>query len=215
MLWSALALCVATPVGGMGADVQELFSASVRIHRPAGSLPQLLIRTRPPEAPAWKPVEIPAAGLGLMLPMEAKQESERLDSRVLRCEIALSGEGKGTLRVDVFQPAPGDPDRIDDDYADGYAEEYPERAFQGRFKVTDRGRIVLKNGLTTALVGGTYATPGGKSNYRAQIAFLSRERQWFLTYDGPSEWIDEHQAVLAKLILGLKSIPARGDAAAP
>jgi hypothetical protein len=188
-------------------QLEELFSQYVQVKNPTGLFVQRLIKVQPGGGDGWKAVSLPEVGLKLRLPAAITPDVKPNGSRVL---LATFAEGdarpRPALRIDVFTPQPDEPSLVDPEYAKEYAEAYPEQAFKGRFTVTDSGMVVLQK-LPLAMVGGTYQA-GAAAAYRLQWSYLSKERQYFLTFDCPEgEWANYADSV-ARILLSVE-LPKR------
>lgn len=184
--------------------VEELFSRHIQVMQPQGPLAQRLIRLNPPAGTDWQEIQLPDSGLRLKVPAGMAVDRQPQDSRVL--QVAFSDgptRPRPLLRIDRFTPAEGDPAVIDAEYAAQYAEEYPEQAFKGKFTVTDSGLLVLRKKVNLALVGGTYLQ-GAAPAFRVQCAYLSKDRQLFLTFDCSEKDWDLYADQLAQVILSLE-----------
>jgi hypothetical protein len=171
------------------AQVEEIYSRHVRIFRPRGDLPRLLIRLNPPAGAGWKKVEPAGLGLRITAPADATVDLTAAENRIL--QVTLPG-GKlsppPVLRVDRFAPGADDPTEVDADYAQTYAEEYSKAAFNGKFTVSDSGLVTRERKVNYAMVAGSYAT-GAVETYRIQWAHLSKDQQLFVTFDcAAREW---------------------------
>jgi hypothetical protein len=192
------------------AQLEELFSRHVRVFHPTGEFAPRLIRHAPPSGPGWRQVEDAKSGYRIMIPATAQADTASTGSRVLQVPLSdAAARPRPVLRIDVFEPQPGDPTAVDADYAARYAEEYPEAAFGGKFTVTDNGLVALPKKLNLAMVGGTYLQ-GAASAVRFQFAYLGKERQLFLTFDCAEKDWSQHSDLLAQILLSFEMPHRRG-----
>ena len=205
---AAAALAIAC--GAAHAQLQELFSRYVNVYRPEGEFAPRLIKLRPAGGAGWQTIENAKWGFRIALPADRKPDTTPAENRVL--EVVLSDKPtrpRPVLRIDAFSPKPDEPTAIDAEYAQAYAEQYPQAAFGGKFNLADSGYVVLGKKLNMAMVGGTYAQ-GAARAYRLQWSYLDPDRQLFLTFDcAESEWNDYADTV-GRILLRLEVPKAKG-----
>ncbi|MFN3648331.1 MAG: hypothetical protein ACK47B_02020 [Armatimonadota bacterium] len=182
---SAAALALGTAAS---AQLQEIYSQYVRVLNPQGDFAAKLIRLEPGGGEGWREVRDERNGYRLQVPAGAKVDTAASGSRVLLVTLEESQEAPSpTFRIDLFQPAPGEPTKVDAEYARAYAEQYSETAFEGKLQVTDSGLLQVKK-LPLAMVGGV-RPQGAAQAYRLQCAHLSKKQQLFLTVDcSAADW---------------------------
>jgi hypothetical protein len=183
-----LVVCCAAAAGA-SAQLEQLFSRHLEIRQPRGDFPPRLIRLQPGTGQGWKTSEDTKNGFKIGVPSAAAVDSTPTGSRVLQVTLGESSSRPNPVfRIDAFEPGKDDPISIDEQYAADYAEEYPDRAFAGKFNVTDSGLLMLAKKGNLAMVGGNHQIGAGRA-YRLQCAFLSKERQLFLTFDcAQNDW---------------------------
>jgi len=186
------------------AQVEELVSPYVQVFAPHGDFVRTLIRVKPAGGDGWKMVGDPKLGCRLAAPQAAAVDATPSGSRILQVVLSNSPtRPRPILRVDQFKPDPGEPTAVDSQYAADYAEQYGERAFAGRFTVSDSGHIVLRKRVNLAMVGGVYKQ-GAASAYRLQAAHLSADRQLFFTFDCAEKDRELYQETVAQMLLSLE-----------
>lgn len=196
---------------GAGAQIEELFSRQIQIFAPKGHLAGVLVKTVPPTGAGWKAVQDQQDGIRLMVPADAVVDATRAESRALQVTLSdKPSRPRPILRIDIYPAEAGQPEVVDTQYAVRYAEEYPARAFDGKFKVTESGHLVLNKKLHFAGVGGSYPR-GAATAYRIQWAYLDKNRQVFVTFDCPEEDWPLYEAPLARILLSLDFSPARRE----
>ncbi len=189
------------------AQVEELFSRFIQVFRPQGAFARTLTAAIP--APdTWTETGDDGLTFRIRVPANAEIDRKAAGSRVLQVRLAGAQPPRAVLRVDRFKPAAGEPTSVDEDYVEAYAEEYPERAFSGKFEVTDSGLAVLGKKERFAMVGGTYKRGAIEMN-RLQWTYLSKGQQLFVTFDCElADW-DAHAETLARMLLTLDLTGAR------
>jgi len=195
--------------GAAGAQLQELFSRHVKVVRPQGKFAGQLIKVQPGSGSGWREVAEPGAGFRISIPSSATIGPEKAGNRVLRAVLAETRlRPFPVIRVDSFAPKPREPDTIDADYVEEYARQYPEQSGLERFTVTDRGLVLKGKKQAFAMVGGTYFQDG-KPAYRVQWAYLSKDRQLFITFDCAEDLWPDYQESAARILLSLNLEPER------
>jgi hypothetical protein len=187
------------------AQLEELFSRHVRIFQPKGVFAQRLIKLRPGGGEDWREISSEKGGVRLAIPTNATADTAPSGSRLL--QIILDNaptQPRPTLRIDAFTPQPGDPTAVTNEYAEDYADGYSEEAFGGKFETADSGRVVLANKLTFAMVGGAYPS-GAVRLYRMQWAYLSKDRQLFLTFDCSEHDWERYAELLGRVLLSFEA----------
>ncbi len=171
------------------AQLEEIFSRHVRVQNPIGGFAAQLVKLAPGSGPDWQTVEEGKDGFRIEVPEGATLDATASGSRLLLLTFGeAGGKSRPTLRIDRFTPEKGEPTDTDVEYVEAYARAYPERAFGGKFSVTDQGLLTLRRKHRLAMIGGVHAV-GTTDHYRLQCAYLSKTRQYFLTFDGTlSEW---------------------------
>ncbi|MCC2672853.1 MAG: hypothetical protein K0Q72_5325 [Armatimonadetes bacterium] len=196
--FSLLAAAAAT------AQVEEIYSRHIRIFRPRGDLPRLLIRQSPPTGSGWKRVEREELGLHLSAPADASVDLMAAENRILQVTLAGSkAVPPPVLRVDRFVPGADDPTEVDAEYAESYAAEYPKAAFNGKFNVTDSGLVTRDRKVNFAMVAGSYAT-GAVETFRIQWAYLSKGQQLFVTFDCAAREWPRYSGPVSQMLLSLE-----------
>jgi len=195
-----LALCLSTVAG---ADVEEIFSRHVRVYRPRGEFASSLIRLTPASGPGWKTVGSDKSGFRCTVPADAEVDESvqgnQLTAITLASPVVVP---RPTLRIHRYDAEPGQPTRVDQDYALEYAAQYSEVAFKGKFTLTDSGLVVRDRKLNFAMVGGTYQV-GAAGAYRLQWAHLEEAGQWFATFDcSDREWY-KYSDQVGRILLSL------------
>jgi hypothetical protein len=189
---------------GASAEVEELFSKYVQVFRPKGEFAARLVRLSPPAGAGWKEKEDPGVGYRMLLPASAVVDAKPAGSRLLEVVIGdKKTRPRPVLRIDSFAPGKEDPTAVDPDYADSYADQYPDAAFNGKFALIDRGYVLLDKKLGFAMVGGVHPE-GATRAYRLQWAFLSKERQLFLTFDCAEEDWPVYEDAVAQMLLSFQ-----------
>lgn len=199
----ALLVALAASPQPAPAQLTELFSPDVKITRPTGKLVEALVRVSAPSDSAWPRTELKSLGFALRLPRTAVVDNQESGSRRL---LARFGGEKLDPRpwvgVDVFKAEPGEPTELDEEYIDELREAYP-RQVGGGFETTDSGLLRLKRGARLALIGGN-RTVEKSDVYRAQLTYLSRTRQVFITFEMASADADAQFDTIARIILSLE-----------
>lgn len=197
-LSAVLVLCLSAAVG---AEVEEIFSRHVRVFRPKGEFAAGLIRVAPAAGAGWRPVGGETAGFRCMVPTDSEVDETAQGDQVLAITLASTAvTPRPTLRVHRYKPGPGDPDKVDQDYADEYAAQYGRTAFKGKFTLTDSGLVVRDRKINFAMVGGSYRL-GATNAYRLQWAHLDETAQWFLTFDCSEQDWPSHSEQIGRLLL--------------
>lgn len=170
------------------AQLEELFSQHVRVLNPQGAFAGRLIRLEPGAGDGWREVRDERNGYRLRVPAEAKVDTTVSGSRTLQVTLEESKQPPAPVfRIDLFQPAPGEPTRVDAEYAQAYAEQYSDSAFEGKLQVTDSGLVQVKK-VPFAMVGGVRPF-GAAEAYRLQWTHLNKKQQLFLTVDcAAADW---------------------------
>lgn len=195
-----LVLCLAATAA---AEVEEIFSRHVRVFRPKGEFAAALIRLAPASGAGWKQVGGEKAGFRAFVPNDAGVVDAPDGNQVLAVTLASTvATPRPTLRVHRYAPEPGHPTRVDQDYADEYAAQYPETAFKGKFTVTDSGLVVKDRKTSFAMVGGSYLL-GAAGAYRLQWAHLDESAQWFVTFDCSERDWPRYSDQVGRMLLSL------------
>jgi hypothetical protein len=200
----SLAVLTILTAAAVSAQVEEVYSRTVRIFHPRGDLPRLLVRLTPPGGSNWKRIEGEGLPLRLTVPANALVDRTPAESRIL--EVKLAGSKTvppPVLRIDRFTPGAEDPTEVDVEYADDYAAEYSKSAFNGKLTVSDSGMMTLERKTKFAMVGGTYAT-GAVESYRIQCAYLSKDQQLFVTFDCVSRDWPQYAEQVGQILLSLQ-----------
>lgn len=188
-------------------EVAEIFSKHVSVFKPRGEFAQTLIKNAPAVGDGWRLVDDRNSGFKLPIPEDAEVDTKPQGSRVLRLVMAGGPQKPAPVfRVDAFKPEADDPTEVDEMYAEEYADNYPELAFNGKFSVIDSGLIQLtrkKTKLRMAYVGGTYLQ-GAVPCYRLQCAMLGKDQQLFLTFDCPEKDWAKHAPVVSRMLLAFE-----------
>jgi hypothetical protein len=187
--------------GAAVAQLNEVFSRYVQIFKPVGDFTQVLIKQSPGSGEGWRLVDDQRNGYRIQIPADSEVDANPAGNRALH--VVLSGgpqKPRPVFRVDAFKPEEDDPVQVDEKYAADYADNYSELAFNGKFNYAESGFIVLNRKLNFAMVAGSYLQ-GAVPCYRMQWAFLSPEKQYFLTFDCPEKDWPRHSTTVARILL--------------